>query len=114
MEEVVNSSVSTEVMSWNRRELAAPESRAPLLLSRMACSSPASRLIRITLKALQQNFRRVIANLTEARTKRGMYAACKGAGAVLLLTRMACCSLASKLIRITLKALHHIFRSSGI
>ena len=52
MEEVVNSRVSTEVMSWNRRELAAPDSRAPLLLRRMACSSPASRLMRITLKAL--------------------------------------------------------------
>ena len=52
MEEVVKRRVRTEVMSWKRRELAAPDSRAPLLLRRMACSSPASKLIRITLNAL--------------------------------------------------------------
>ena len=52
MEEVVKSRVRTEVTSWKRRELAAPESRAPELLRRMACSSPANRLMRITLRAL--------------------------------------------------------------
>lgn len=52
MEDVVNSNVRTEVISWKRRELAAPDSKAPLLLNLIACSSPASRLIRITLKAL--------------------------------------------------------------
>lgn len=55
MDDVVNSSVRTEVMSWKRRELAAPDSRAPLLLSLMACSSPASRLMRMTLSALRQH-----------------------------------------------------------
>lgn len=53
MEDVVNRRVRTEVMSWKRRELAAPDSRAPLLLRRMACSSPANKLMRITLNALQ-------------------------------------------------------------
>ena len=48
----MNRRVSTDVMSWKRRELAAPDSRAPLLLRRMACSSPANKLIRITLSAL--------------------------------------------------------------
>ena len=57
MEEVVNSRVSTEVMSWKRRELAAPDSRAPLLLSLIARSSPARRLMRITLNALQHSNR---------------------------------------------------------
>lgn len=52
MDEVVKRRVRTEVTSWKRRELAAPDSKAPLLLSLMACSSPASRLMRITLKAL--------------------------------------------------------------
>jgi len=52
MDDVVKRRVRTEVMSWKRRELAAPDSKAPLLLSLMACSSPASRLMRITLKAL--------------------------------------------------------------
>ena len=53
MDDVVNSRVRTEVISWKRRELAAPDSRAPLLLSLMACSSPASKLMRMTLKALR-------------------------------------------------------------
>lgn len=53
MEDVVNRRVRTEVMSWKRRELAAPDSKAPLLLRRMACSSPANKLMRMTLNALQ-------------------------------------------------------------
>lgn len=36
MDEVVKRRVRTEVMSWKRRELAAPDSKAPLLLSLMA------------------------------------------------------------------------------
>lgn len=55
MEDVVNRRVSTDVMSWKRRELAAPDSRAPLLLRRMACSSPANKLMRITLSALHND-----------------------------------------------------------
>ena len=51
----MNRRVSTDVMSWKRRELAAPDSRAPLLLRRMACSSPANKLMRITLSALQDD-----------------------------------------------------------
>ena len=52
MDEVVKSSVSTEAMSWYRRTEAAPLSRAPVLLKFICLSSPASRLIRITLRAL--------------------------------------------------------------
>ena len=55
MEEVVKRRVRTEVTSWKRRELAAPDSNAPELLSRIACSSPASKLILITLNALQHH-----------------------------------------------------------
>ena len=53
MGDVVTSSVRTEMISWKRRELAAPDSRAPLLLSLMACNSPANKLMRMTLRALR-------------------------------------------------------------
>ena len=53
MEDAVNSSVRTEATSWNRRTLAAPLSRAPLLLSCTVLRSPDSRLMRSTRSALQ-------------------------------------------------------------
>ena len=52
MEDVVNRRVSTEATSWNRRTEAAPLRRAPLLLTFICFSSPASRLTLITLSAL--------------------------------------------------------------
>lgn len=56
MEDVVNSRVSTEAMSWKRRTEAAPLSSAPRLLRCICFSSPASRLIRITRSALRHTF----------------------------------------------------------
>ena len=51
--EVVKRRVSTEAISWYRRMLAAPDSRAPLLLRCMLRISPARRLILSTRSALQ-------------------------------------------------------------
>ncbi len=53
MEDVVNRRVSTEATSWNNRTEAAPLRRAPLLLTFICFSSPASRLTLITRKALK-------------------------------------------------------------
>ncbi len=58
MEDAVNSSVRTEATSWNRRTLAAPLSRAPLLLSCTVLRSPDSRLMRSTRSALHRWQRR--------------------------------------------------------
>ena len=77
MEEVVNSRVSTDVMSWKRRELAAPDNRAPLLLSLMARSSPASRLMRITRKALHSSRQVTTVHFSAVRLRRlGMQVIC--------------------------------------
>ena len=48
----MKSKVSTDAISWNSLTEAAPLKRAPLLLICICLSSPASKLIRMTLRAL--------------------------------------------------------------
>ena len=50
----MNNRVKTDATSWNRRTEAAPLRRAPLLLTFICLNSPASKLIRITLRALEK------------------------------------------------------------